>query len=107
MYQNSSLPLPKRRPEIFCQKLPEDAATAASTPASAEALLAMIEGEKERPTGDNLVGFFLFGELRERVRNGVEGCANRPREGVARCGRRRGAARFPLLVPRFQISAPP
>jgi len=26
--------------------------------------------------------------------------------GVALCGRRRGAARFPLLVPQFQISAP-
>ena len=57
------------------------------------------------PTGENLVGFFLFGELRERVRNGVEGCANRPREGVARCGRRRGPASSPRSVPRFQISA--
>ena len=50
------------------------------------------------PTGENLVGFFLFGELRERVRNGVEGCANRPREGVARCGRRRVAALIPFCA---------
>ena len=40
--------LPKNRLEIFCQKVPEDAATAASTPASAEALLAVIEEEKAR-----------------------------------------------------------
>jgi hypothetical protein len=45
------LPLPKCRPEIFCQKVPEDAATAASTPASAEALLAVIEGGEEEADG--------------------------------------------------------
>jgi hypothetical protein len=34
--------------EIFCQKVPADAATAASTAASAETLLAMIEEAKRR-----------------------------------------------------------
>ena len=46
------------------------------------------------PTGENLVGSFLFGELRERVRNGAEGRAG-VREavrggGFLPGGRRRG-----------------
>ena len=50
------------------------------------------------PTGENLVGFFLFGELRGKARKGAEGRANRPREGVARCGRRRVAALIPFCA---------
>jgi len=47
----SALVRPIVRLEIFCRKVPEDASTAASTTASAEALLAMIEGEKGEADG--------------------------------------------------------
>ena len=47
----------KRRLEIFCQKLPVDrpvSSTAASAHASAEALLAVIEEEKQSADGDEI-----------------------------------------------------
>jgi hypothetical protein len=51
LYQNESSPLPKTRLENFCQKLPADAATAASALASAEALLAVRHWKVvDRPT---------------------------------------------------------
>ncbi len=41
MVARSALVRPIVRLEIFCRKVPEDASTATSTPASAEALLAV------------------------------------------------------------------
>ena len=53
---------PKNRLEIFCQKVPADAATAASTPASAEALLAVKKvvrsARPRKSSGNTLITYW-------------------------------------------------
>ena len=62
MVARSALVRPIVHLEIFCRKVPEDAATApsslghaaAATPASSEALLAVIEEEKQSAGGEEI-----------------------------------------------------
>ena len=79
LYQNESLPLENRRPEIFCQKVPEDA-TAASTPASA-APNRFNPTKTEKPPSHRGRLLCRYGSLypQRGERNGVEALAKAER----------------------------